>query len=90
MQRTYQLRKTELTWREVGDAIVILDLSDSSYLSVSGAGRVVWDRLDGGATLAELVAAVMEIFDVSEELAASDTSSFLDSLESRKLIFARA
>ena len=90
MQRTYQLRKTELTWREVGDAIVILDLSDSSYLSVSGAGRVIWDRLDGGATLAELVAAVMEIFDVSEELAASDTSSFLDSLESRKLLVARA
>ncbi len=90
MERTYQLRKAELTWREVGDAIVILDLSDSSYLSVSGAGRVIWDRLDSGATLAELVAAVVEVFDVSEALAASDTSSFLDALEDRKLLVARA
>ena len=89
MERTYQLRKAELTWRKVGDAVVILDLSDSSYLSVSGAGRVIWDRLDGGATLAELVIAVMEVFDVSEALAASDTSSFLDSLEDRKLLVPR-
>ncbi len=86
MERTYQLRKAELTWRQVGDAIVILDLSDSSYLSVSGAGRVIWERLDGGATLAELVATVMEVFDVSEALAAADTSLFLESLEERKLL----
>ena len=82
----YRLRKTELTWREVGDAVVVLDLSDSTYLSVTGAGRTIWAGLEKGATLAQLVHAVLEVFDVDDDTAHADTTTFLKSLDARQLL----
>lgn len=87
-ERTYRLRKADLTWRAVGDAIVVLDLSDSTYLSVSGSGRTIWGCLENGATHAELVAAVVEVYDVDDPVAHDDTSAFLADLERRGLLAA--
>jgi Coenzyme PQQ synthesis protein D (PqqD) len=82
----YQLRSDELTWREAGDVVVVLDLADSSYLSIGGSGRVLWRRLEAGATVDELVGTLVEVFDVDDATARADTLSFLASLTERRLL----
>ena len=82
----HRLRKHDLTWREVGDAIVVLDLSDSSYLSVSGSGKTIWNALEKGATVDQLVDIVLEIYEVEPATARADTEKFLAGLLERKLI----
>jgi hypothetical protein len=84
---TYRLRTLGLTWRELGDALVVLDLTESVYLSVSGAGRVIWSRLaEGTATLEQLVTAVLEQYEIDPETARADAESFLHELSRRKLL----
>jgi hypothetical protein len=82
----YQLRSDELTWREAGDVVVVLDLADSSYLSVGGSGRVLWHRLESGATIEDLVGALVDVFDVDDATARADTLSFVASLTARNLL----
>ena len=82
----YRLRKDELTWREAGDVVVVLDLADSSYLSIGGSGRVLWNRLESGATVDQLVDALVEVFDIDDATARADTLAFVDSLTERRLL----
>ena len=86
MGKVYQLRSDELTWREAGDVVVVLDLADSSYLSVGGSGRVLWNRLEAGATLDDLVGALVDVFDVDDATARTDTLAFIASLAERRLL----
>ena len=44
-------------------------------------GAFIWGRLDGGATLGELKAAVVDEYDVDPESAASDLLAFVQQLE---------
>lgn len=80
-----QLRK-ELSWRKVGDEIVVLDLRASVYFAVQGAGAAIWERLASGAREAELVEAVLEEFDVETDQAEADIASFLADLDTRGLL----
>ncbi len=83
----YRLRPLELTWRALGDVVVVLDLAASSYLSVSGAGRVIWNRLgEGGATLDQLVDAVLDCYEIDATTARADAESFLAELQRRQLL----
>ena len=63
------LRAEGVTWRALDDHIVVLDLESSLYLSVTGAGAVVWKLLDEGTTLDAMVDAVLEVFEVEPEKA---------------------
>ena len=84
--RRYQVRASGVTWREVGDQIVVLDLDTSRYLSVSGAATEIWPQLLSGATEDELVATLVDAFDVDDAVARADTLSFLDDLQARGLL----
>ena len=68
------------------DQVVILDLETSLYLTVTGAGAVVWPLLMGGVTLDAMVDAVLEVYDVDPSLARADLEAFLADLGERKLL----
>ena len=84
---TFTLRSDGLTWRQLDDSIIVLDLASSVYLSVTGAGTLVWAILArGSCTLDELTAAVLDEFDVSESEARADVLTFLEQLAERSLL----
>lgn len=74
-----RVRTDGVTWREVGDEIVVLHLNTSRYLSLNGTGALLWRRLaDGGAEREELVDLLLATFeDVDKPTAASDVDTFL-------------
>lgn len=76
----------QLSWRTVGDSIVVLDLRTSRYLSVTGSGKLIWEMLAEGATEDEIVAGVLTEYDVEEAVGRSEVLRFLDTLRDKQLL----
>jgi hypothetical protein len=73
-------------WREIGDEVVILDVPTTTYLNLNKSARVLWKRLDAGATPLELAAELVTIYGISDDQAAADVRSFLDALQKMSLL----
>jgi hypothetical protein len=82
----FRIRKSGISWRELDGQIVVLDLASSKYVTVSGAGAVIWQQLVPGATLDQVVNALTDVFDIDEETARADSRVFIDDLRERKFL----
>lgn len=82
-----RLRTERLTWSEMEDEIVALDLDESVYFTGNDSATVLMKRLAlGAATPQELAALLVEQFDVDLGTASLDVERFLGLLESRGLV----
>lgn len=77
--------------RTVADETIIVPVRAgvanlNSIFTLNDVGSVIWARLDGQASTAELVDAVTESHEVTREEAARDVGEFLDALAHRGLI----
>jgi hypothetical protein len=86
---TVALRTSGLSWGEVVDQIVILDLDESTYLSVSGSGAAVWRLLAKGASIPAIAQELTQIYDVALADATRDVEAFIDDLKARRLLATR-
>ena len=84
--RRVQLRRQNLTWREVDGVIVVLDLDSSTYLTTNQSGVSLWEMMVDGTSVSELVERLQSSFDLSDENAAADVRSFLDLLDANNLL----
>lgn len=80
---TLRLRTEDLDWREIDHDIVILDGRDASYLTLNGAGALLWRTLATGATRNELVRLLLDTYEVDAVTAGTDTDAFLSNLLQR-------
>jgi hypothetical protein len=83
---TFRLRDQDLVWREVEDEIIILDMRASVYASVNEAGRVLWLKLAEGASLDELTAELVRLYELNEADATRDAKEFVQSLRDQDLL----
>jgi Coenzyme PQQ synthesis protein D (PqqD) len=81
-----RVRRSDLVWRSVAGETIILDLRSSLYLSLNSTAAFLWDRLDGGATQAELVAALGSEYGITPARAEEDVIDFLESCRDRDLL----
>ena len=81
-----RLRSRNLSWREIDEEIVVLDLEGSAYMSVRGAGRTLWPLLADGATKPQLIAAITTKYDVDDETAGRDVDAFVTELREKGFI----
>ncbi len=81
-----QLKVDDLVWREVGDELVVLELSTSTYLTLNGTARCLWERLTDATTVDGLIEMLVDRYRISADQARSDTESFLSELIERELI----
>ena len=70
----------DVVWREIGDELVVLQISTATYLSINGSGRTLWKRLVDCATPTELVEALTERYGIEAEVARRDVDGFVASL----------
>ena len=76
--------RDDLIWRQIGDEVMVLDISTSEYLSVNTSGAVLWRLLAEGCRPEDLQRALVAHFDIDQETAEQDTRRFLESLEEIK------
>ena len=81
-----QIKVDEVVWREVGEEMVVLELATSTYLTLNGAAKHLWERLASGATFDELVDVLADRYRISAVQARDDAESFLSALSERDLL----
>lgn len=84
--RRFRLRQEDLAWSDVADEVVLLDLRSSRYFSAKGSGAVLMGFLVAGASTEELVAGLLDHYDVDRAAAEVDVQEFLADLQSRGLV----
>jgi hypothetical protein len=78
METKLRVRSANLTWQQVDDEIVVLDLTTSRYLSLNGTAVRLWQRLVDGAGVNELAGDLSDEFDVPNSQARADVVAFLE------------
>lgn len=81
-----KIRREKLTWQELDDEIVVLDLAGSVYLQVNGTGADLWKALLDEADRAQLVTTLTSAYDVDERTAEHDVDVFLEQLRAAELL----
>jgi hypothetical protein len=81
-----RLRESDLVWRELDGQAVLLDLESSAYFEANAVATVVLGALSEPKTRDELLAIVVEHFEVSAADADADLDDFLAHLEAHGLL----
>jgi hypothetical protein len=68
-----------------GEAIMI-NLSDGTYYSMDGVGGFIWEMLEGGHSLGEMVRAIAARYDVSQAQAQADVERLAAQLIEENLV----
>jgi len=68
-----------------GEAIII-NLASGLYYATRGAGAVVWEGVEAGLPVGEIVSAVCRQFAVAPEMAETDVHRLIDDLVEEQLI----
>jgi hypothetical protein len=72
--------------RELDGGAVLLEMATGRYYSLNPVGCAVWRRLDGSATMADLVAHVCGAYAVAEDEARADVAALLADLAGEGLV----
>jgi hypothetical protein len=75
-----------LAWREIDDETVIISPNDSVMHELNDTGRFLWKNIDVRKSAAELAGLLAENYEVTPDIALSDTQALLEEMYSRKLV----
>jgi hypothetical protein len=70
----------------LGDDTVILDLKAGLYFSLNNVGAMIWQFIQQPKSVKEIREAVLQTFDVEEEVADRDLLALLRELATRNLV----
>jgi hypothetical protein len=70
----------------LGDDIIILDLKAGLYFSLDNVGAMVWQLVQQPRSVQELRVAILDAFEVSEDVCQKDLVALLKDLAGRNLI----
>ena len=81
----------EFVVRQVVDTIVAVPVGETALrlngmILLNEVSKTIWEQLERGAELAQLVSAVTDVFDVSAEEAQADILEFCDKLRKMQLL----
>lgn len=81
-----RLRTSDISTRTIGDETIVLDLTSSRYLSVSGIGTRLLTLLGQNTDVDALVGTVLAEYEVDEVTARHDVERFLARLQDAQLL----
>ena len=81
-----RLRSTDISTRILGDETIMLNLSTSRYFTVTGVGTRIVELLADDTSLAELVGAIVDEYEVDPDNAQRDVSTFVERLRAAELL----
>ena len=84
--RPLRIRQRDLYWREIDGQVFALDGRTWDYLSLNESGRLLWDQLAEGATVAELVRLLVDEYGIDSAVAQADVQTFVALLSDKELL----
>lgn len=88
--KVYSLKGTYVL-RQIAGEYLAVPISneagdDANIVILNPVSQIIWGKLENGADFNEILNAVTEEFDVSDEEATNDIKEFLNGLEEAKLL----
>ena len=81
-----RLRSDGLSARELDGRLIVLDIEESRYLTLSMSGTMLFRLMENGAGFDALTDALVAEYDIDVEQAAADVRLFLEELREAKLL----
>jgi hypothetical protein len=81
-----QLKVDDVVWRVVGDELVVLELSTSTYLTLNGTAKLLWETIASETTFGHLTGVLIATYGIATDHAQRDAEAFVAELVSRGLL----
>jgi hypothetical protein len=75
-----------LAWREIDGETVIISPNDNVMHELNDTGSFLWKNINGKKSAAELAELLVENYEVTPDIALSDTQALLEEMSARKLL----
>jgi len=80
------IRSKDFIKRKIGTQYVIVAVGEATkrfngMISVNSTGSFIWDQLEKSISMAELVSAITENYDIDAETATAHATKFIDTLK---------
>jgi len=86
MSKLAYKQNKEVVFRQEGDEAILFNPDNSDIVVLNSTGCLVWSMCNGKNTKDDIVARMLEEFDVSEEKAGKDLAGFVSELEKKHFI----
>jgi hypothetical protein len=80
--------KPDIEWREIEGEVVAVDLGLGRYVGINLSGALLWSMLQAGTTADAMVARLIKVYGIDEDVACRDVSSWLAWLAEHELLAA--
>jgi len=72
--------------QEIDGETVLLDMDSENYFGLDEVGTVIWQTMQEGLSLEEMLEKLLSVYDVEEEVLKKDLVHFVERLEESGLI----
>ena len=79
-------RKDDMLFNEIDGEVVMLSIENSEYYGMDKVGSRIWELLEQPHSFKNLVARLMDEYEISEQQCNEDTLAFVKKLTDKKLI----
>jgi len=87
MAERYIARGLEVAARMLGDEMMVMSTTDSTFFTLNAVATVIWEAADGRTPLSEIVAnKICKEFDVDRERAQRGADRFVDELSQHGIL----
>lgn len=83
-KRVNILKRPEVS--ELAGEKVMIDFETGKYFMLKGSANEIWEMLNDGITVKEIVAGLMEVYEVQESVCQKSVREFLETLEENGFI----
>lgn len=78
--------RARVVWRKLRDDLVLLHLDTGAYYSLNETGALMWQGLVDGRPYSNIIADVIDAYDVDERTAQQDFERLINELAAQGLI----
>ena len=86
LHHCFRSREEEVASKVIDGEAIIINLANGVYYSMDKVGALVWERLQAGYTLDDVIRAVTDAYDVSPEQAESNVVELVEELLLENLV----
>ena len=85
----YTIDRKRITWDEIDGETLIINVETGYYFSLDGVGSLIWSMLADGVDERDMVARIVNEYEVEESTARDDLRALVDALAGEELIDGR-
>lgn len=79
-------KNKNVPWRVIEGEAILVDVSKGDVMQLNEAGAFIWEKIEAGRSVGDIVAGVQRDFEVTKETALGDTLQFLEGMVKKGLV----